>query len=273
MGSLSIIHILLLLIILGIPLILMLILRFRLRKEGARYRSLKLTSPVLIALILMFSALRPLLQKENSAPIFLPANVWDLVILAALISLAGATIWTAIFYFKALANLNYFNKQHVASPELSLLAFIPLINIIGGPYMQYVAYFGTMNFAQLPASRASALFLTFGGMVLTLLGIVSHIGSEALIGADQTFTSIWVASTCAGLIGGVLLSRVVNRIATVQEALAAGIAAETIASEIFRSRQIYLQNAALIGLTLLAGAALLFPSGVTEAANRIRTAF
>ncbi len=223
MGTLSLFHILLIFVLFVMPVIVILLFRRRAnRASSASFHSLKLTSPLLIALILIFTAVRPFLSNSDATSGFLSTHWRDALTGLALIALAGAVVSGALFYYKALANLNFFSGRVILSPIFSLVGLIPFVNFIGLPAIQYVAYRNSLQlFPNLSISRANAALATIGAMVLTLAGVAGHEPRDIamLLGLEDAIP-IWIAGTSAGLAGGLLLSRIVSRITAAQEAYA-----------------------------------------------------
>lgn len=268
MGTLSLFHILLIFALFIIPVIAILLFRGRANRASTAFHSLKLTSPLLIALILVFTATRTFLSNPDAMNGLLSAHWRDALTGLTLIALAGAVVSGALFYYKALANLNFFSGRIILSPIFSLLGLIPFVNFIGLPAIQYVAYRNSLLlFPNLSISRATAALTTIGAMVLTLVGIAGHVSRDVamLVGLEDA-TPIWIAGTCASFAGGLLLSRIVSRITAAQEAYAQSPASPP---KNIGDRKEKIQTLAIGALLLLAIISLIAPAFVSNLVSQV----
>jgi hypothetical protein len=234
MGSLSIIHWVILILLVALPVGLFLWLR-RSKSSAPAYRSLKLTSPILTFLIVVAMIARPILDYYRS---HVPqANEISPVILAplglfVLVCICAAVAATVYFFYRAMQNINVFAGRQVHAPMTTLLMVIPVANLVATPYIHYATYYGSMALSPAHhASRLGAAALAVGAFVLFLANLVfgAASNSSALFEEPYDAVSLSLVATFAGLAGGILYTRIVSRIFKAQEAHAEriGIIAST----------------------------------------------
>jgi hypothetical protein len=242
-----------------------------------RFRSLAAASPVLEALIAISVIGRPFLehlqrndwQSDLLGPTPLLAVVSVFVV--SLYAMIGAVLY---FFYRAIQNINVFNRRRVRAPYSALFMVVPIVNLVVIPYVQYFVYRRSRAFARPSETSAlgAALLVTAAFGLLLVSVICGYAGDGATEGAIYDASSLMVIGTLTGLAGGILELRLVNGVSRAQQAYALQIGAleraEAAVAPESRIR-IALQSAAVALLIALAVLAALFPPLASHAGQLV----
>jgi len=233
------------------------------------FKSLASVSPVLEALIAVSVIGKPFLEhlQKNDWQTDLLGPTPLLVVVTIFVVSLYATIGGVLFFFyRAIANINFFNGRRVRAPYSALFMVVPILNLAVIPYVQYFVYRRSRAFAW--PQRASALgaaLLVIGAFGLLLVSVIcGYAGDAAAESTVYDAASLMVIGTLTGLAGGILQARIVDGVARAQQAYALqigalGSAGTAAAARPERGARRVLQSVAVGFLLVLAMLAALNP--------------
>jgi len=234
-----------------------------------RFKSLASASPLLEALIGISVVGKPFiehLQKNHWESDLLGPTPLLIVVAVFVVSLYAMIGGILFFFYRAIANINFFSGRRVRAPFSALFMVVPILNLVIIPYVQYFVYRRSRAFAwSQHASALGAALLVTGAFGLLLISLTcGYAGEEAAEGAVYDAASLLVIGTLTGLAGGILQARIVDGIARAQEAHALEMgalgSARTLAAAKPESRvRRILQSLAVGVLVVLAALAALNP--------------
>jgi hypothetical protein len=164
----------------------------------ASYRSLRIASPALNALILTSVIGKPFLehlQKNGwNSDLLAPELLLPLMLffIASLYAMIGAIIF---FFFRAMRNINAFSGEKQRSPYSSLFMLIPITNLIVIPYLEYFTYQRSLAFANpRSASKLRAALLVGSAFALLVVSVALGLPSEDASQSSYDALSVLVLS-------------------------------------------------------------------------------
>ena len=197
----------------------------------ASYRSLRIASPALNALILTSVVGKPFLehlQKNGWNSDLLPPELlmpFMLFFIASLYAMIGAIIF---FFFRAIRNINAFSAEKLRSPYSSFFMLIPITNLIVIPYLEYFTYQRSLTFA-MPgnASKLRAALLVGSAFALLIVSVACGLPSEDASQAASSYDalSFLVLSVSTAGASGILTTWVIDGIYRAQELYAQQLSA------------------------------------------------
>lgn len=246
--------------------------RGALAPRHASYRSLRIASPALNALILTSVIGKPFLehlQKNGwNSDLLAPELLLPLMLffIASLYAMIGAIIF---FFFRAIRNINAFSDEKQRSPYSSLFMLIPITNLIVIPYLEYFTYQRSLAFANpRSASKLRAALLVGSAFALLVasvdLGLPSEDASQAASSSYDALSFLVLSVSTAGA-SGILTTWVIDGIYRAQELYAQQLSAPsespTRATPTVRSRTgDALRYASLAALLIVALVTAILPS-------------
>ncbi len=238
--------------------------------KQAQFKSLSFASPVLNSLVLISVVGKPILehlQKNDWKTDVLTPELTvplTLVFIASLYAMLGATVY---FFFRAIRNINVFSGEKRRSPYSAFFMLIPITNFIVIPYLEYFTYQRSLAFAMPQrASKPRAALLVISAFALLIVSLAcGRVGDDAAQSTAYDALSLFVLSMSTAGAGGILTTRIFDRISKAQELYAQHmtIPADSQASAAIAMRGRMSEAVKSIGIALLLLAALataIFPT-------------
>lgn len=238
--------------------------------KHAQFKSLGIASPVLNSLILISVIGKPFLehlQKNDWKTDFLTPEIavpLTLFFIASVYAMLGATVY---FFFRAIRNINVFSGEKRRSPYSAFFMLIPITNFIVIPYLEYFTYQRSLAFATPhQASKPRAALLVVSAFALLIVSLAcGRLGDDASQSTDYDALSLFVLSLSTAGAGGILTTRIFDRISKAQELYAqqTTIPADSQAYAAISKRGRLSETAKSIGASLLLIASLataIFPT-------------
>ena len=193
-----------------------------LTSKHAQFKSLDIVSPVLNSLVLISVIGKPVLehlQKNDWKTDFLTPEIampLILVFSASVFAMPGATVY---FFVRAIKNINVFSEEKQRSPYSAFFMLVPITNFIVIPYLEYFTYQRSIAFA-MPhkSSKLRAALLVFSAFALLVTSLAyGRLGDDASQSTSYDALSLLVLSLSTGGAGGILTTRIFDRISNAQE--------------------------------------------------------
>lgn len=244
--------------------------RRALAAKNAEFKSLGIASPVLNTLILISVIGKPFLehlQKNDWKTDLLDPQLDMLLMMIFIMSLYAMLGTTVYFFFRAIRNINAFSGEKMRSPYSAFLMLIPITNLIVIPYLEYFAYQRSSAFAvRHHASKLRAALLAGSAFALLVVSLAfGRLGDDASQSTNYDALSLFVLSVSTAGAGGILSTRIFDRISKAQELyarqLSAPVDGKSYAESAIHSRTIELFKSGGVAVLLFAAlATAVFPS-------------
>ena len=244
-----------------------------------KFRSLAAASPILDTLIAISVIGKPFLEhlQKNDWQTDLLAPTPLLVVVSVFVVSLYVLIGSILFFFyRAIQNINHFNRRRVRSPYSAFLMIVPIANFVVIPYIEYFVYQRSRALAwPHEASALRAALLAIAAFALLLVSLVcGRLDDAASASVTYDAASLMVIGTLTGLAGGILTTRIVDGTVRAQEAYALEIGAlpspgAGVASKSWSRGFDALKSAAVWALIALAILAALFPALASQAVRMI----
>ena len=201
-----------------------------LNAKQPEFKSLGIASPVLNALVLISVIGKPFLehlQKNDwNTELVAPQLVMPLMVIfiVSLYAMLGTIIY---FFFRAIRNINVFNGEKLRAPYSAFFMLIPITNLIVIPYLEYFTYQRSVAFA-MPhqASKPRAALLIGSAFSLLVVSLAcGRLGDDASQSTSYDALSLLVLSVSTAGAGGILATRIFDRISKAQELYARQLSA------------------------------------------------
>ena len=199
----------------------------------ASYRSLRIASPALNALILTSVVGKPFLEH-------LQKNGWNSDLLAPGTPHAVHAVLHRqplrddrgdyLFLFRAIRNINAFSAEKLRTPYSSFFMLIPITNLIVIPYLEYFTYQRSLAFAKpADASKLRAALLVGLAFALLVVSVACGLPSEDASHAASSYDplSFLVLSVSTAGASGILTTWVIDGIYRAQELYAQQLSASS----------------------------------------------
>ena len=244
--------------------------RRALAAKHAEFKSLGIASPVLNTLILISVIGKPFLehlQKNDWKTDLLDPQLIMPLMMIFIVSLYAMLGTTVYFFFRAIRNINAFSSEKRRSPYSAFFMLIPITNLIVIPYLEYFTYQRSLTFA-MPhqASKLRAAVLIGSAFSLLVVSLAcGRLGDDASQSTGYDALSLFVLSVSTAGAGGILSTRIFDRISKAQELYARQLSApaegKSYAESAIHSRTIELFKSGGVAVLLIAAlATALFPS-------------
>jgi hypothetical protein len=243
--------------------------------KHAQFKSLGIASPVLNSLVLIAVIGKPFLenlQKNDWKTDFLtPEFAMPLVLVfsASVFAMLGATVY---FFIRAIRNINAFSGEKRRAPYSALFMLVPITNLIVTPYLEYFTYQRSLALAMPDrASKPRAALLVFSAFALLVISVAcGRLGDDASQSTEFDALSLFVLSLSTGGAGGILTTRIFDRINKAQELYAQRLSTPADGQSLAASPTLGRKTDAIksVGVAILLIAALattLFPTLPTQA--------
>jgi hypothetical protein len=139
-----------------------------------------------------------------------------LVFSASVFAMLGATVY---YFIRAIRNINAFSGEKRRAPYSALFMLVPITNFIVTPYLEYFTYQRSLAFAMPDrASKPRAALLVFSAFALLVISLAcGRLGDDASLSTEFDALSLFVLSLSTGGAGGILTTRIFDRINQAQE--------------------------------------------------------
>jgi len=195
------------------------------KPNQAKFKSLRATSPILNALVMISVVGKPFLEhlRKNdwNTSVLAPQIMMPLTVIF-IISLYALIVATVFFFFRAIRNINVLNGARLRSPYSAFFMIIPIANLIVIPYLEYFAYQRSRALVKPgAASKARAALLVGSAFALLAASVALGLPGDdpSQLGAYDPM-ALLVLSFCTGCASGILTTRVINGIVEAQDWLA-----------------------------------------------------